>query len=69
MDKHPHHYILESPHGEHAVLGICKLCGASKAYPAAHDEWKWGNWQLDSYDPRSRPMANGGRRTVDYIME
>ena len=61
-----HHWMLESPHGEHSVTGECKYCHESRQFRSAEDT-RWADWQLGSYDPRMSQLPGGGRRTVDRI--
>lgn len=38
--RHPHHWLLESPHGEFS-RGTCKVCGKVKKFPNSAEDNLW----------------------------
>ncbi|MPZ70748.1 MAG: hypothetical protein GEU71_14665 [Actinobacteria bacterium] len=36
-DACPHHYIVESPNGNEELLGVCRVCGKTRTFPATGD--------------------------------
>lgn len=35
-----HHWVIESPNGEMSA-GVCKRCGATKAFRNSYEDWVW----------------------------
>ena len=48
-----HHWLIETPHGEHTVMGCCRICGAEREFQASTDEYEWRDSQKD----RTRRMV------------